>query len=57
VCLYARAGDLPGVRYRVIRGVLDAKPVMERKTDVVNMEQNVINSNIHHYEHSKYIQV
>jgi small subunit ribosomal protein S12 len=27
-----RVRDLPGVRYRVIRGVLDAKPVMERKT-------------------------
>jgi hypothetical protein len=36
-----RVRDLPGVRYRVIRGVLDAKPVMERKPDVVNMEQNV----------------
>jgi small subunit ribosomal protein S12 len=34
-CVLVRAGrvrDLPGVRYRVIRGVLDAKPVMERKT-------------------------
>jgi ribosomal protein S12 len=40
-----RVRDLPGVRYRVIRGVLDAKPVMERKTDVVNMEQNVVDLN------------